>query len=169
MTKQIKVITLSLVVTLIVLFGGFQAYQYFQIEKPITDVIHAQKNIELINIETKAEGTEVQLNVKPSYHFIDQIPIITKQLDKTLGKGKWNITFINPPTKKINTAWQEMVFGVKEGTTTGRYTFILSTIRQISFKYKLQYQLNMDDQYIYLLLQDGNKTWYQILPIKVVK
>ncbi|MCH5585524.1 hypothetical protein MK805_11240 [Shimazuella sp. AN120528] len=169
MTKQIKVIMISLVVTLIVLFGGYQGYQYFKIEKPIKDVIHAQKDISLTKIEADPEDTEVQLNVKPTYDFIDKFPEVSIQLDKNLGKGKWHITFTNPQSNKVEIAWHEMVFGVKEGLETGKYTLIQTTVKQISSKYHLHYQLYIDDQYVYLSLKDENKTWYQILPIKAVK
>jgi hypothetical protein len=169
MTKRIKIVSMSLVVTLIVLFGGYQGFQYFKIEKPIKDVIEAQKDITITKIKMETDGTEVQLNVSSTYHFIDKFPEVTKQLDKKLGKGKWHITFINLPTPKTKQAWQQMVFGVKEGLETRRYTLLKSTVEQISSKYQLSGDVYLDDQYTYLSLQDGNKTWYQILPIKVVK
>lgn len=169
MTKQIKIVTISLVVTLIVLFGGYQGYQYLKIEKPLKDIIETQKDVVITKIEMEPDNIEVQLNVNPTYDFINKFPDASVQLDKKLGKGKWHVTFVNPSTPKIKQAWREMVFGVKEGLETGKYTLIQSTVEENSLKYQLSYQLYIDDQYAYLSLRDGNKTWYQILPIKVVK
>lgn len=169
MTKQIKIVTISLVVTLIVLFGGYQGYQYIKIKKPLIDTIEAQRDITITKVEMEPDGAEVQLNVDPAYDFINKFPELSVQLDKKLGKGKWHVTFTNPPTPKLERSWQEMVFGVKEGLETGKYTLIQSTVKQSSLKYKLVYQLYIDDQYTYLSLRDGNKTWYQILPIKAVE
>jgi hypothetical protein len=168
MTKHIKMIAVSLVVTLIVLFGGYQSYQYLKVKKPLIEMMEAQKDITIRKIEMKPDSTEVQLTANPSYDFINKFPDLSIQLNEKLGEGKWRVTFTNPPTPKVKNAWQEMVFGVKEGLETGKYTLIQSTVKQSSLKYKLLYHVYIDDQYVYLSLQEGNKTWYQILPIKAV-
>jgi hypothetical protein len=170
MTKQVKTIIISLVVTLIVLFGGYQGYQYFKIDKPIKDVfLTQQKDISISKIKFNPSNVQIQLNVKPTYSYIDEFPSLTKQLNEILGEGKWSITFTNTQTPTMKQAWKEIVFGVKEGIYTGRYTLIHSVTKQIANKYHLSYDVYMDDQYVYLMLRDGNKSWYQILPMKEVK
>jgi hypothetical protein len=170
MTKQVKTTIVSLVVTLIVLFGGYQGYQYFKIDKPINDMFLTQhKNISVSKIDFDPSNVQIQLNIKPDYPYIDEFPSLTKQLDEILGVGKWSITFINTQTPNIKQAWKEIIFGVKEGIHTGRYTLIQSVTKQIANKYSLSYDIYMDDQYVYLMLRDGNKFWYQMLPMKEVK
>lgn len=164
-----KIVAISLVVTLLVLFRGYQGFQYFKVEKPIQDVLQKQVEISIVNMKIEPGITKVQVHAKPNYDFIDKFPDVPTQLDEELGQGKWKISFINPQTATIKKAWQEMVFGVEEGMNTGKYTLVQSTVRQIANKYHLPYNLFLDDQYVYLSLQDGNKTWFQILPIKAVK
>jgi hypothetical protein len=169
MSKQMKVVMISLVVTLIVLFSGYQGFQYFKVKKPIQDVLQEQVDISIVDMKIEPGITEVQVHAKPNYNFINDFPVVPEQLNEKLGQDKWKITFTNTQTAKIKEAWREMVFGVVEGINTGKYTLVQSTVRQVTEKYHLQYGLYLDDQYLYLSLRDGNKSWFQILPVKAVK
>lgn len=166
MKKQIKFGIISLVVTLVVLVAGYQGYQQWFVKKPLVDLMQNQNGISVKNIQMNKGNIQIQLQVSPRYPFISQFPEVTDQLDKMLGQGNWLITFLNPNKTQLQSAWQEMIFGVMEGIQLKRYTLLQNTVERTARKYHLSYGLTMDDQYVYLVLRNGKQNWYQLLPLR---
>ena len=60
------------------------------------------------------------------------------------------------PNEKLLVAWDQMIFGIREGLETQKYTEIPETIGKWADQYHLGYGVKMNEDAVYILLYDGD-------------
>ena len=68
------------------------------------------------------------------------------------------------PNEKLILAWDQMVFGIREGIETKKYTEIPETIKKWADQYHIAYGVKMDKESVYILLYDGDHYLTRVLP-----
>ena len=64
--------------------------------------------------------------------------------------------------------WDRVVFGVSEGIVNHRYTEISNVVQNAAQQEKIDYELTMDEDFIYISLQQDDYFMYRVLPLHPV-
>ncbi|MFC7440567.1 hypothetical protein [Laceyella putida] len=167
MRQQTKVLVSSLLVTLVILMGGFFASQWWLVTKPIHTIIGQQAGLHVT--EMKVMPTEVRLNLKiePAYDFMNQYPRLLAELEQVAGYRKLTVTLDNGRLPAVDQAWDELQFALREALATKRYTLIPEALKRVAEKHKLTYDVKMDERFVYMQLGHKGQTWRQVVPLEI--
>jgi hypothetical protein len=156
---------LSLFVTLFVLFGGYFAYQWWMIEKPLVTVIRATPHVTLDELRVEPDQITIRLNADEDFSLTaDYIPL-RDRLAPFAGGRTVSIELADRPDAVLEAAWNRMVFGVAEAMVHRRYTQIPETVEAASRKEKIRHEVAMDDRFVYVALYHRDHSLYRILPL----
>ncbi|MBA4602603.1 hypothetical protein [Thermoactinomyces mirandus] len=169
MEKTGKMMFISFLVTLILLFGGFWGYQQYLIKKPIIAFLEKQQEVQLHDIHVSP--SKVQLNLKVANleqdFLIRKYPDLLTEL-KQKAKGKpLQVHLADHPNERLNLAWNQMVFGIREGIALQTYTLIPQTVKKWADENGIQYCLNIDEKSVYIMLRDGDDFLIRIVPVNM--
>ncbi|MGA8942479.1 MAG: hypothetical protein WB502_07140 [Thermoactinomyces sp.] len=171
MFKSVKMVVISFLVTLILMFGGFWGYQQVMIKKPIVSFLEDQQELRLQYIHVNPSRVEVGLTVSDSGcdGFIQKYPELVNRL-KGKAKGKQlQVHLTDRPNKRLQTAWDQMAFGIREGIANQTYSQIPEAAKKWAEKYGVRYFLKMDEESVYIILCDGDHFLIRTVPVKTQK
>lgn len=157
-------IIISLVVSTILLFGGWMFHQEFYVKKQITGYIESLEGTQLI--DTKVDRTTVQLTV--SFTVNDPSAIyaeIEEKIGEIVGKRQVHILFPEP-SDELKRIWAEGYFELAEAMELKQYSRIPSLMEKWEKSYGLSEAMaRMDDRRIMIILENGDDQYIRILPL----
>ena len=157
---------LSLFVTLVVLFGGYFAYQWLKIEKPLENAIRSTPHVTLEELRVDPDRIEVRLTTDENFSLAaDYIPLREK-LNSLAGGRQVNIELKSRADSVLAKAWNQMAFGVTEAVVQRRYTQIPKTVETVAKTAKIRHEVAMDEQFVYVALHHRGYSLYRMLPLE---
>jgi hypothetical protein len=157
---------LSLLVTLIVLFGGYFAYQWFAIEKPVKRAIHATPHVTLKELRVDPDRIEIRLSADEKFSLAADYLPLRKKLDSLAAGREVSIQFADRTDPVLEEAWNRMAFGITEAVVQRQYTRIPKTVEAAAKNADLRHEVAMDEQFIYVALYRGDHSLYRLIPVK---
>ncbi|SMO43443.1 hypothetical protein [Melghirimyces algeriensis] len=122
----------TLLISLIVLFGGFYAFQWFTVEQPIRQMVKEAPHLQLQDIFVQPNKVTLTLKPDEKYSLAKDYPFLRRKMASLAGDRTMDVRLIDAPNPALNEAWNQMVFGVKEGLAHRRYTMIRETVNKIA-------------------------------------
>lgn len=163
--KRFISVATGLLVTLTALFGGFFAHQWWAIEQPIKEVVAETPHITLQSFDANPNRVEIKLKPDPDFSLAVDYPVLRQRLEEIVGERELSIQLIDHPSPKLQKIWDQVVFGVSEGIVHQRYTEISDVIQSTAEQEKISYELTMDDEFIYISLQEDPHFIYRVFPL----
>jgi hypothetical protein len=156
----------SLLVTLIVLFGGYFAHQWFNVEKPMEKAIQSTPHVTLEELRINPGRIEIRLSTDENFSLAaDYIPLQEK-LRSLSGGRPLNIELVDRADAVLEKTWSRMAFGVTEAVFQRRYTQIPETVEKEAEAAKVRHEVAMDDRFIYVALYHEDHSLYRVLPLE---
>lgn len=142
------------------------AYQWWFVKKPIEEVFNSVDGLQVKQMTVTMQEVQLELMIDPTKYVVpEQFPSVRQEISKVAGNRVLTISFVENVSPGLKVAWQEAMFGVKEGLKQGAYTKIQQTIQQKAHQYGLNAQISMDDEYVYIQMTDGTHFVVQLFPI----
>ncbi|MRG27868.1 hypothetical protein [Laceyella tengchongensis] len=164
--RQAKVLVGSLLVTLVVLMGGFLASQWWFVTKPIHQTLDQQSGLHPAKINVMPTEVRLHLHINPTYDFIQRYPRLLDKLEQTAGHRKLTVVLDNPRYPELEQAWSDLQFALREAVVTKRYTLIPDAVKQVARQHRLTYKVRIDERFVYVELQQADRTWRQVVPLQ---
>ncbi|SFS61327.1 hypothetical protein [Marininema halotolerans] len=165
MQNRWPVIAATLVVSLLLLFGGFYAYQKIQIETPMQETLTEASHIKTYEVETSPNHITVHLT--PDHGFSlskDYIPL-QKKLNKLAHGRDMSILIKHDAEGELLDAWNRINFGIQEGIALKQYTKIPQTVSEEAKAHHFDATVFMDKNFVYLELKKDDLHLYRVLPL----
>lgn len=164
---EIKKGAISLVVTLVLLFGSFFAYKWFYIERSIVDLIEHTPSVELKEIEVRPRYVAIKIGIpqKSLVHY----PKLYQVVQKEAGGREVRLNLEDRPNALLLETWSEAAFGVKEGIAQQRYTLVPKSVAEIAARRKVDYEVLMDESMICITLRQGEHYLYRVFDLSKTK
>lgn len=158
MHKSGKTMVISFLVTLVLLFGGFWGYQQVLIKKPIVAFLAGQQEVQLADIHVNPSKVDINLTVaNPGQDFfIRKYPDLLTGLKQKANGKTLQVHLSDQPNDRLQTAWDQMAFGIREGIARQTYSQIPETVKKWADKNEVEYHLKMDEESVYIMLRDGD-------------
>ncbi|WP_342406537.1 hypothetical protein [Brevibacillus sp. FSL K6-2834] len=157
-------IGLSLLATLLLLFGGWFLYQKIEVEEPIRTQIGQLQSAELAHLHVGKDHIQIDLNVTHPELFPQEYRKLMQQAKEMAGSKEIQVTLGNQ-SKELEKVWMNGLFSFTEAVDLHQY----SRIPQLVGEWKTAYQLDqamaqMDAEHVYVYLKRGADDYYAIVP-----
>ncbi|WAH35152.1 hypothetical protein [Alicyclobacillus dauci] len=161
-------IVLIAILALAMLFGGWQAYQHFNLLNPLKKNLQSVQGVQTVNIATGSPD-EVTIHLGPfnklengdlqqTYHAI------ANEVSTRLGSGvKLNLS--DDHGAQLTQVYEGDYYPIlAQGKDKGNYTDMISQVSSLAKKQGIQARITMDEQYIYVQLAKGSHYLYDVIP-----
>ncbi len=157
--------------SLLLLFGGWFAYQQYEVKKPLEQGI---SNIEHVTFESM-NITNEEINIDVSLSNIEELRQSYQQIygiaEKYNGRDKQiNIHINDTRSKKLTTILERANFVISESIAKHSYSTIPLYFDGIQAEDSLtKSTVMMDEQFVYIHLTDGKSELYHVVPRYLVQ
>lgn len=151
-----------------VLFGGWQAYQHFNLLNPLKRNLQQVAGVQTVNISTGSpDVVQVQLgpfdklkngDLQQTYHDI------SKQIENRLGADVSLRISDSHEGTLTQTFESSFEFYIQEGIAKQTYTQMVSQVHALAKKEGINARMTMDSQDIYVQLAKGKSYLYRVIP-----
>lgn len=163
-------VAISVVVSSVVLFGGWFLYDSLAMENPLASIASRQPGVERASVDITSDKVKVEVKLTPEANVRELYKGIMEQGSRMIGKRTVELAIANESSPELDRWWSEALFGVAEAMETGRYAGIPSVLEQSRANLDgLQVSAEMDETYVYVHLTDGQHHLYKQLPRKPVR
>lgn len=166
LSNQMRGVLIGAVVTLFFLIGGFFAYQWWFVAKPLEQLLQNVDGLEVKQLKVTPQEVKLEMTIDPNkYSVPDDFPSHRQKISSITGDRMLSISFVESKTPEMEAAWRELMFGVQEGLRQGAYTKIPHSVHQVAKRYGFDARTTMDDEYVYIQLTNGNHLMVRLFPI----
>lgn len=158
-------IAISLVVSSVVLFGGWFVYNSVAMENPLSDIVNNAPGVEQSQLNINSGEVSLKLKLAKDANLRDIYNKIATDGASIIGGRKLTIEALNESSPVLEEVWSQSLFHVAEAMETKQYSKIPQTLADIAkSNSKLQASTEMDDSNVYVSLSDGVHSKFVILP-----
>ncbi|UJF36148.1 hypothetical protein [Paenibacillus hexagrammi] len=155
----------SVIVSATVLFGGWFAYNSLAMENPLSQIVSESSGIESSSIKLDSEAATIDLELKPDADLRAIVSHIADQGSSILGKRTVQYNVKSNSSPELESWWSKALFDVAQAMETKQYTDIPKALESYASELpNLKVSTEMDDQYVYVRLTDGEFSKFVMLP-----
>ncbi len=159
-------VMLSLIVSLVFLFGGWFVYQQFYVQQPIQAFLKQKEQVTLHEMQMTKTQVILYLDFANPDTFVNDYKEI-KDYIATKAQGRTVTINLAQHGESMKNLWEEEYFGLAEAIQKQEYSRIPEVIEEMGKKRHLEKTLaRMDEQNVYVFLQSGADHLYAVLPLK---
>ncbi|AMA73531.1 hypothetical protein [Aneurinibacillus thermoaerophilus] len=157
-------IFLSVLVSSLLLFGGWYVFQNQFVKKPISNEIAAMQSVKLNNITVGRDAITLNVSFNDPEKFAEDYKTI-KKIASDKANGKTVKIECYSPNISLQKIWEENAFAVAEAMELHTYSKIPIALEEMKKKHRLKNATSyMDEQNVYIYLNDGKGPYYAVLP-----
>lgn len=161
-------VILSLIITLLVLFGGWWVYESVHIKQPIGALLDKAAHVTDYSIEVRPNHITVEVQVDAAFtlkgHYID----LLEQIKEATRHQNVTLTLKDEPDEVLLARWNELYFTLAEGIHTRNYRTMLDRLEEVAQEETVRLQVAMDREHLYVFLQESESgaSLFQALPLE---
>jgi hypothetical protein len=163
--QRIRLVPLILIalVTLAVLFGGYQAYQRFNVIDPLEAQLKAVHGVQDVQVQTGNPG-RIRVELGPVKDLQMTYTELVHTVTQLMG-GSETIVIVDNPDDTLRTAYENFVAPmVSEGIAKGNYMEMISSVEGKAQSLGITARVTMDEHNIYIQLANGSHYLYHVTP-----
>ncbi|MCD1260274.1 hypothetical protein B5M42_015795 [Paenibacillus athensensis] len=166
MKLRLLPVVLSLVITSAVLFGGWFAYNSLAMENPLSAVVQKVPGVVQSDVKLSSGTVDVKLTLAADADLRSVVERIASEGAAQIGKRTLRFDVAGSASSQtLDTWWSKALFGVAQAMETKHYADIPATLEQQAADLGgLAVDTQMDDQYVYVRLTDGQACKFVMLP-----
>lgn len=150
-----------LVITLAILFAGWQAYQRFNLVNPIKSDLRQVTGVQSVQVDTGNPGTiRIQLgavkDLQKTYKDISHV------VSGSLG-GSENVVILDHHNDALASALEDFQPILQQGLAKGNYTEMIASVEQKAAKQNINARITMDEHNVYVQLAEDNHYLYIVM------
>jgi hypothetical protein len=164
MKLRLLPVIISVVVSAVVLFGGWFTYNSFAMEQPLSGLIDKAPGVEQSSMKMGSDTVSIDLTLKPDADLRQIVHKITAEGSTIIGKRKLDIHIKNADPQ-LDAWWSKALFDVAQAMETKQYADIPTTLEAKAAGVSgLHVDTQMDDSYVYIRLSNAAKSKFIMLP-----
>ncbi len=150
---SIPVVILSLIVGLLVFFGGQFIYNKYNYVNPLKNVIENKDYVQQYNIEKEDQNLNITVQFKDTAEnldFIEMYQDLSLNIENVLPKKQFAIEIKDNPDQDLKQIWRKSQFAVEEAIMCGNFTEMAAQIEKLAAENKIQADVYVDHNSIYV-------------------
>ncbi|MFH5184701.1 hypothetical protein ACHHV8_19755 [Paenibacillus sp. TAB 01] len=165
MKLRLLPVSLSVVISATVLFGGYFVYQSVAMENPLASVVNNTPGVlQLVDTKISSTETTIELKLKPGASLRQIYNQIQKGGASVIGEKQLKLKVDSDSSDSLDAWWSSALFDVAQAMETKKYSQIPATLQARAADSNLKVSTEMDDKYVYVTMSDGTQSKYVMLP-----
>ncbi|WP_018751359.1 hypothetical protein [Paenibacillus sanguinis] len=167
MKLRVGRVAASIVISGILLFGGWFLYQEWAIERPLENLLKGVEGVSEVQLNIQPSELAVKLDLAPGTELGTVVRHLEQDGRKQIGSRKLKIDVVDNSSPVLNELWENAMFAVAQAMENKQYTEITAALEQMEREHaKLKATAEMDNEHVYITLTDGQNSKFVILPRK---
>jgi hypothetical protein len=150
------------IVTLAVLFGGYQAYQRFNMIDPLEAQLKTVDGVENVQVQA-GNPIVVRIELGPVKDLQTTYHEVSHTVTQVVG-SEGDVVLVDHANATLNEAYETLQPYLLEGVAKGNYTEMMSAVQGKAQKMGINARITMDEHNIYVQLSQGDHYLYHVLP-----
>lgn len=165
--SEFRIITavISLIVTLVILLGGYNLYNKYMVEKPLTTQLVALPTVKSAEIKKVDKEYLIQLQLEQVGNIQDSYTQIESTIKSKIKNDKYKIEIQDSGSKELSHFYNELQPVIYQGLSGRQYLWLDEQIKERSSDKGIKSRLYVDDQRVYLQLEDKDSYLYKTFAI----
>lgn len=157
---------ISLVIALVVLFGGWFGYEWFAVKQPVRQLLENEAHVSAYEIDVTPRNVTIDLEVTPEFSLTRDFLVLLEQVKAESGQENVTLALKDDPDDQLQTTWHDLYFVLAEGIANREYNTMLEQLQRRSLG-DVELQVAMDAEHLYVWLQKPNAgtTLFRALPL----
>lgn len=165
MKLRVVPVVVSVVVSAVLLFGGWFAYQQWAVENPFQQKVSQLEGVKSVQTSITPKQVEVKLDLAPDTDFAGLVRQIETDGKKWIGDRELKLSVKEQDSEKLEQIWQEALFPIAQAMENKQYTEITEALTKLeSSQSGISARADMDEKNVYITLTDGQASKFIILP-----
>ncbi|SEB63178.1 hypothetical protein [Paenibacillus sp. GP183] len=158
-------IIISVVVSAVVLFGGWFAYNSYAMEQPLTDIANKAPGVESSTTNLSSTQVLLELKLKQDANLREIVQQISKQGSTIIGQRELVVRVTGQSSPELDAWWSKALFDVAQAMETKQYANIPITLQAKAASVSgLTVDTQMDSKYVYVRINKGTSSKFIMLP-----
>ncbi len=160
-------IFVSLIVSTVILFGGWYLYQDYFVEKPIKDYVASLEGVQIEDIVIQREQISVEISFSDAGAFLIHYSNIYEKV-KQYARGKQVDLRLPAGSEDLKEIWNEGYFTLAEILEHRQYSRIPDFMDSLKEQYGLdKAEAKLDQHYLYIVIEKNDQISYRVMPRSV--
>lgn len=165
MKLRIGPIAASIVISAVVLFGGWFLYRQWAIERPLENIVKSVEGVNQVEMEVKPDELALKLSLQPGTDLGALVRQIEQEGKEHIGNRTLKLDVEDHSSPALDQLWENAMFTIAQAMENKQYTQITAALEQMEQENsKLKATAEMDDKNVYITLTDGQYSKFLILP-----
>jgi len=156
-------IALTVVISAVVLFGGWFAYRQVAVHNPIEKMVTQYDGVKDAQITINRNDVLLKLDLQPDVDLGKLVQYIHKEGQTLIGSRSIKLDVVDRSNETLDNWWGEALFTVAQAMENKQYAEITPTLSKMATG-GIKVNAAMDDKNVYVSLRDGNASKFVILP-----
>jgi len=159
-------LTITAVITAAILFGGWSAYRYYGLEKPLDKVANAIPGVDAAKIAMTNETVKIDVKLSPDADLGAVYRRIMEDGAGEIGARQLELkATAEGASERLEEAWSQSLFDVAEAMENRQYSGVREAMDNLTVQYPgLSVKTDMDDKNVYISMKDGEAAKFVVLP-----
>ncbi|MDW7675760.1 MAG: hypothetical protein SCK28_14620 [Bacillota bacterium] len=153
-----KIIVVAAVICSLLLFGLYFAYSKLLVDNPLAAKLEVISQVQEIEIDSKDKVVTIMLSDKKN------LPDTYRRIEREAASAAYKLELIDNPSETLEEFYNRSQFIVNEGLALGKFTEMLAQLEDLARENEIQGKYYIDDQYIYLDLEQGANSLIAVMP-----
>lgn len=153
----------ALVIVLIISFSSYYLYKRFGVDAPLEKKIEALEVVENSKATRLKDGYEIDINMKQVANLQEAYNSIDRAVKESLPGKKYSLHLTDKPNQPLQDFMQHMQPAIFESLASNRFIWLDQELLSRTREAGLQYKLFVDQEHLYLQVEDGENYIYQVI------
>lgn len=159
------VVAVTLVVTLVFLFGARWVYQRQALDRPLEAAVLAVPGVEEVVVGQRGDALVVRVRAGETPRLEDFVADLWRAIDRVQGGAGVELEISDSRTERLENVYHDLHFHVQEAVATGRYSELPARLEEVSAGTGLtRGRIFVGPDYVYLQLHQEEARLYEIIP-----
>ncbi|HYH03093.1 MAG TPA: hypothetical protein VEC37_08340 [Bacillota bacterium] len=165
-TKNIQgwLIVIAFLATVAILFGGQSINEKMRVENPLKQRMKTIKEVKSFTVEPAGDGLKVKLQLKQSRNLQMVLNRVKQEVEFYHKKPVTNFGIGDQPNSQLEQLKYQLSFYLEEALASGHFIELKSALDSYNKNRGINAKVYLDNDFIYLQLEEGNNYLYQVMP-----
>lgn len=157
----------ALILTLALLFGGFQAYQTYALVRPLEFQLTHIADVRSASVLIQGTAPEIVVSLGRVADLQTTYAQIEAQVENSLGTTA-SIKLLDHPSPSLDTLYESLELILLQGINHGDYVSMVPEAVRAAAADGVRARVTMNGQYVFVQLEKGDAYLYNLIPYKAL-
>ncbi|MDD3267743.1 MAG: hypothetical protein PHX14_00345 [Syntrophomonadaceae bacterium] len=160
---RVLISIIALILSLGALLAAFYYYKELGIKRPLAHQIETIELVRSVNIEEKGQKYEIEVSLNKVSDIQEPYQKIIEKVEASLEPGDYQLVIKDQRNTSLQNKFKDMQPAVYEALANKRFIWLDEEIARQLQKTNMKHKIFIDEEHLYLQINDGSSYLYEII------